>query len=137
MLSFLLLGRYLPLKIFFITRLLRVSICYNDIVNNYMSYDERRYQMTNLKKLTNDQCSEVFYNLIENHKIESYEDASMMCLKLREFAIACISATDTDDAMWDIPELDDVAKQNLTHVAHLLDICSSMFIQTDDYYRTI
>lgn len=93
--------------------------------------------MMKLKQFTNDECSEVFYDLIENYHTETYEDASNLCRKLRDYAIASLSATDDEDACWDIPELDDVARQNLTHVAHLLDICSSLFMQTDDYYRTI
>lgn len=93
--------------------------------------------MTNLPKFSNDQCSQIFYDLIENHHIETYEDASTMCRALRDYAIACLSAEDTDDAVWDIPERDSVTRQNLTHVVHLLEVCSSLFIESDDYYRSM
>jgi len=92
--------------------------------------------MTKLPKYSNDQCSEVFYDLIEKHHIETYEDASAMCKELRRYAIACLSAEDTDDAAWDIAEPDAIARQNLNYVAHLLDVCSSLLIQCDEYYRT-
>lgn len=86
-----------------------------------------------IEKISSDQCSEVFNDLIENFHIETYEDVCTMCHKLRNFAVACISA----DELPNYPELDDVERQNLTHAAQLLDVCASLFIQSDPYYRSI
>lgn len=86
--------------------------------------------MIKVEKMSCEQYTKVFDELLERHHIETYDDASIMCKKLKDFAIACLSEQCAEDT------IDDIAYQNLNHVASLLDVCSSLFIECDEYYRS-
>lgn len=82
-----------------------------------------REQLNNITR----EDAEKIIELAREKGCETFSDISEMCADLRNLCKASLIVCENDD----------VAKSNLNTLVSLLDVCSTLAIDCDDYYRNI